>query len=142
MSYREQPDAAISWIKSSTSQGYNPPMQYWLAASPWYGVILWIVLYTSDYYLTLYSSRGFREIGHFCFEGGFELTPQYRKDVDHLRPVSRLHLTLLVIYSLVILAVWWIIPSASIWNGPIPSIWECFCCWRPLSTSDTCGILR
>ena len=83
-------------------------MQYWLATNPWYGVILWIILYTSDYYLTLYSARGFREIGHFQFEGSFELTPQYQKDIDYLRPVSKLHLTLLVVYSFIILIVWWI----------------------------------
>jgi len=83
-------------------------MQYWLATSPWYGVVLWIILYTSDYYLTLYCARGFRDIGHFQFEGSFELTPQYHKDIDNLRPVSKLHLVLLVAYSLLILAVWWI----------------------------------
>lgn len=83
-------------------------MQTWLAESPWYGVILWIILYTSDYYLTLYSARGFREIGHFQFEGSFELTPQYQQDIHNLRPVSKLHLTLLVAYSGVILIAWWI----------------------------------
>jgi hypothetical protein len=82
-------------------------MQNWLAANPWYGVILWIFLYTSDYYLTLYSARGFREIGHFQFEGSFELTPQYQKDIDNLRPISRLHLILLVAYSALILIIWW-----------------------------------
>ena len=83
-------------------------MQYWLTTSPWPGVILWIILYTSDYYLTLYAARGFREIGHFRFEGSYELTPQYQKDIDNLRPVSRLHLVLLFGYSLLILLIWWI----------------------------------
>lgn len=83
-------------------------MQYWLVTSPWYGVILWVILYISDYYLTIYSARGFREIGHFQFEGSFELTPQYQKDIDHLRPVSKRHLIMLVVYSVVILVVWWI----------------------------------
>jgi hypothetical protein len=89
-------------------QGYNLRMQYWLTTSPWYGIILWMILYTSDYYLTLYSARGFREIGRFQFEGSFELTPQYQKDIDHLRPISRLHIVLLFAYSLLILVVWWI----------------------------------
>lgn len=83
-------------------------MEYWLATSPWYGVILWIILYTSDYYLTIYSARGFREIGHFQFQGSFELTPQYQKDIDNLRPVSKLHIMLLIAYSLLILVIWWI----------------------------------
>jgi hypothetical protein len=83
-------------------------MQGWLTSNPWYGIILWMILYTSDYYLTLYCARGFREIGHFQFDGSFELTPQYQKDIDNLRPVSRLHLILLVAYSLLILLVWWV----------------------------------
>jgi hypothetical protein len=67
-----------------------------------------MILYTSDYYLTIYSARGFREVGRFHFEGSFELTPQYQKDIDNLRPVSRLHITLLLAYSLLILVIWWI----------------------------------
>ncbi|HEX9838992.1 MAG TPA: hypothetical protein VGA72_06580 [Anaerolineales bacterium] len=82
-------------------------METWLATSPWPGVTLWIILYISDYYLTLYSARGFREIGHFQFEGSFELTPQYQKDIDALKPVSRLHILLLVLYSLLIVFIWW-----------------------------------
>ncbi|HEX9334020.1 MAG TPA: hypothetical protein VF896_19160 [Anaerolineales bacterium] len=81
-------------------------MEYWLSTSPWPGVILWILLYTSDYYLTLYSARGFHEVGHFQFEGSFELTPQYQKDIDNLRPFSKLHIILLMAYSLLILVIW------------------------------------
>src|ERR671919_651028 len=83
-------------------------MESWLATSPWPGVVLWIILYISDYYLTLYSARGFREIRHFQFEGSFELTPQYQKDINALKPVSRLHITLLILYSLLILFIWWL----------------------------------
>ena len=86
-------------------------MENWLATSPWYGVILWIILYTSDYYLTLYASRGFREIGHFQFEGSYELTPQYQKDIDAHRPFSKLHIILLVLYSLMLLLIWWFTQS-------------------------------
>ena len=83
-------------------------METWLATSPWPGVVLWIILYTSDYYLTIYSAGGFREIGHFQFEGSFELTPQYQKDIDALKPVSRLHIVLMIAYSLLIVAIWWL----------------------------------
>jgi hypothetical protein len=86
-------------------------MEDWLAASPWYGMILWIILYISDYYLTIYSARGFREIGHFQFEGSFELTPRFQKDVNALKPISNLHLLALVVTSLLILAVWWLTNS-------------------------------
>ena len=83
-------------------------MEDWLATSPIPGVILWILLYISDYRLTIYSARGFREIGHFQFEGSFELTPQYQRDIDALKPVSKLHITLLVLYSLLIVLIWWL----------------------------------
>ena len=83
-------------------------MEYWLSTSPWPGVLLWMILYTSDYYLTIYSARGFREIGHFQFEGSFELTPQYQKDVDALNPVSKRHLVLLVLLSVLVYVLWWV----------------------------------
>jgi hypothetical protein len=88
-------------------------MEAWLTASPWPGVILWVILYTSDYYLTIYSARGFRGIGHFQFEGSLELTPQFQKEVDALKPVSSLHLTYLVVYSLAIFLIFWITRLAS-----------------------------
>jgi hypothetical protein len=83
-------------------------MEIWLARSPWIGVILWMILYVSDYYLTVYSARGFKEIGLFQFEGSFELTPQYQKDIDALKPISKLHIILLLLYSLVILGIWYL----------------------------------
>ena len=84
-------------------------MEYWLATTPWPGVILWIILYISDYYLTIYSARGFREIGHFRFEGSYELTPQFQGDVDALKPISTRHIALLILYSLVIFLLWWVL---------------------------------
>jgi hypothetical protein len=83
-------------------------MEYWLATNPIPGVLLWIILYVSDYYLTIYSARGFREVGHFQFEGSFELTPQYQKDIDALKPISKRHLVLLVLSSLLIALIWWL----------------------------------
>jgi hypothetical protein len=71
-------------------------------------VVLWIILYVSDYYLTIYSARGFREVGHFQFEGSFELTPQYQKDINELKPVSPRHIILLFVYSLIIFILWWV----------------------------------
>jgi hypothetical protein len=83
-------------------------MEYWLTTNPWIGVILWVIIYTSDYYLTIYSARGFREMGHFQFEGSLELTPQFQKEVDALKPFSSLHLTYMVVYSIAILLFFWI----------------------------------
>ncbi len=89
-------------------------MEYWLASSPWYGVIIWIILYISDYYITIYSARGFREIGHFQFEGSYELTPQFQKDVNALKPISRRHITLLILISALIILLWRLTKRASL----------------------------
>ena len=83
-------------------------MEYWLATSPIPGVILWMILYVSDYYLTIYAARGFHEIGHVQFEGSFELTPQFQMDVDALKPVSRRHILWLALSSLLIVLIWWL----------------------------------
>ena len=83
-------------------------MEYYISTSPWPGVILWIILYVSDYYLTIYSARGFREINHVQFEGSFELTPQFQKDVDALRSISKRHVFWLIASSLLILLLWWL----------------------------------
>lgn len=80
-------------------------MEHWLAISPWRHFVM--ILYISDYYLTIYSARGFRETGHFQFEDSLELTPQYQKDVNAFKPISKLHFTLLVLYSLLIIFIWW-----------------------------------
>jgi hypothetical protein len=83
-------------------------MLYWLSTNPWPGLILWIILYMSDYYLTLYSARGFKEIGHIQLEGSFELTPQYQTDIDALKPISKRHLIALALSSLMLTLIWWL----------------------------------
>ena len=67
-----------------------------------------MILYISDYSLTIYCARGFREIGHFQFEGSFELNPQFQKDVDALKPVSKRHITFLILSSVLIVLLWWL----------------------------------
>ncbi len=32
-------------------------MQYWLISNPWAGVIVWVILYISDYYNTFAKNR-------------------------------------------------------------------------------------
>jgi hypothetical protein len=83
-------------------------MLYWLSTNLWPGLILWIILYISDYYMTLYTAKGFREIGRIQFEGSFELTPEYQKDIDALKPISKRHIIALVLSSLVLALIWWV----------------------------------
>lgn len=83
-------------------------METWLVYSPYPGMIFWFILYTSDYYLTLATAKGYKEMGIFIHEKSFELTPQYQKDIDGQVRVSKLHLTYLVGYTLLILMFWFL----------------------------------
>lgn len=83
-------------------------MENWLTSNPIPGIVLWAILYISDYYLTLRAAKGFEKIGHFHYEGSYELTPQYQQDIDSRTPISKKHLTSLVFYTVLILLLWWI----------------------------------
>ena len=65
----------------------------------WAGPLLWAVLYTSDYTMTLICARlyqgGVRE--KMAFEGSYEITPFYQRDVDSLRRVSPRFVLILVV---------------------------------------------
>jgi hypothetical protein len=78
-------------------------------------MLLWGLVYLSDYYLTIASARIFRTqlSEQIVFEGSFELTPTYQKDVDRLRWVStnflwRWALSILVIPLIGWLSTWFI----------------------------------
>lgn len=83
-------------------------MENYLAVSPIPGMVLWIILYISDYYLTLISARGFREVDVFRFEGSLELTPQFQKDINEQNHFSKRHISYLIIYTLVVLIFWFL----------------------------------
>jgi hypothetical protein len=81
-------------------------METWLTLSPWPGLLCWTLIYLSDYWLTIKVARMYRANPHFEFEGSLELTPQFEKDVDALKPVSRRHILMLVITNLLLLIFW------------------------------------
>lgn len=83
-------------------------MEYYLSLSPIPGMLLWILLYISDYNLTLSTAKGYSELGIFRFEGSFELTPQFQKDVNQQARISKRHITYLIIYTLLILGLWFL----------------------------------
>lgn len=89
------------------------PLEDLLVRNVWLSVAIWGILYASDYYLTIYSARlystGLKE--HVVFEGSYELTPRFQKDVDSLRWFSpRFALGLLL--SVVVLLVIWVLAVA------------------------------
>jgi hypothetical protein len=76
----------------------------------WPGLLLWAAIYSSDFIATIMSARLYRMQAkdHFVFEGSFEITPSFQKDVDSLRWVSPRFLIALVCSCLVLLAIWWL----------------------------------
>jgi hypothetical protein len=79
-----------------------------LTNSVWPGLIAWIILYISDYVLTLSSARLYRAgvDKKIVFEGSFELTPYYQKDIDSLRVLSPRFVTALLVNSFLLVVVW------------------------------------
>ena len=53
-------------------------------------LLMWVVLYASDYYLSLLGSRMHKQAVSqpIVYQGGIELTPQFREDVASLRLLS------------------------------------------------------
>lgn len=97
-------------------------MEYFLTGSPIPGLLLWIALYISDYYMTLAVVRAYKDIGVISFEKSMELTPQFQKDVEAQVRVSRRHAAYLVLVSLLILVFWY----ASVWFFYWPWLYSFF----------------
>ncbi len=76
----------------------------------WVVDILWCLVYLSDYYLTIYTARQFQTTlkDHISFEGSFELTPTFQKDVDQLRLFSRNFYLRLLLTILALSLLWWL----------------------------------
>lgn len=76
----------------------------------WPGVMVWAALYACDYYLTLACARMYqRGVRHvIAFDGSYEITPYFQKDVDGLTPVSARFVLALVLGCAGIAAVWWL----------------------------------
>jgi hypothetical protein len=76
----------------------------------WIGIPLWALLYISDYALTLICARmylnGVRD--KIAFEGSYELTPYFQRDIDSLRVVSPKFIAALAILSILLITVWWL----------------------------------
>ena len=85
-------------------------IQAFLLQNMWLIMLLWGLVYLSDYYLTIYSARVFRtQLSELiAFEGSFELTPIFQKDVDRLRLVSPNFLWRWALSILTIPLIWWL----------------------------------
>lgn len=79
-------------------------------AAPWRGLTIWAALYVSDYYLTIACARmyqrGARDVVRF--EGSYEITPYFQKDVDRLGLFSARFVFAMVVAAAVLVLVWWL----------------------------------
>jgi hypothetical protein len=75
----------------------------------WFAMIAWGLIYLSDYYLTIFNAKRYREnLSRFIqHEGSFELTPQFQEDIDNLRLFSPRFISRWVISLLAVYGIWW-----------------------------------
>ena len=74
----------------------------------WIGIPVWALLYVSDYTMTIVCARmylnGVRN--KIAFEGSYELTPYFQRDIDSLRVISPRFVLALLITSIILLVIW------------------------------------
>lgn len=71
-------------------------------------IVLWLVVYAADYYLTLYGRQLWLQNAQAFvrFQGSYELNPYYQKDVDANKRVSR-RFIFMVVFGLVWMTFTW-----------------------------------
>jgi hypothetical protein len=79
-----------------------------LFESPWPGLVIWSILYVSDYAFTIVCARMYRSGGNqkLAIEGSFELTPYFQHDINALKIFSPRFLVMLVVTGFLLAGVW------------------------------------
>jgi hypothetical protein len=76
--------------------------------SLWPGLVTWSLFYVSDYALTITCARlyqaGVKE--KIAFEGSYEITPYFQKDINSLRLISPRFLAMLLLSGSLLSLVW------------------------------------
>jgi len=78
----------------------------------WPGTVVWSLLYISDYALTIACARLYRVQEKIVFEGSYEITPFFQRDINSLRVVSPRFLAILVL-TVTMLSVLWALTEQS-----------------------------
>jgi hypothetical protein len=83
----------------------------------WSALVLWALLYSADYFLTLWGASLMAQVGKTYFDmgGSYELNPVYQKDIDGLRRISPRFILFLVGAGVWLAAMWW---SAQVFHVP------------------------
>jgi hypothetical protein len=71
---------------------------------------VWLVLYLADYYLTVWGATLYRQGAneHVVFEGSYELTPQFREDIDLLRRFSPRFFRYVLLSVAIVSGLWYV----------------------------------
>lgn len=79
-------------------------------SSVWPGLVVWVLLYISDYAFTITCARLYRTgvCEKIVFEGSYELNPFFQKDINSLRRISPRFLAMLFVTSGLLAAVWFL----------------------------------
>jgi hypothetical protein len=85
----------------------------------WPGVVVWALLYISDYSLTIACAQLYRRQQTIVLEGSYEITPFYQRDIDSLRIVSPRFVFVLLL-TLGMLSFLWILNESS----PAPELYQ------------------
>lgn len=94
-------------------------MPNFLFEHAWPGMVVWGLLYVSDYALTTVCARLYGRQETIVFEGSYEITPFYQRDIDSLRVVSPRFIFILLL-TLGGLGFLWILNQ----SPPAPEIWQ------------------
>jgi hypothetical protein len=84
-------------------------MEHLFSEHLWTGLSIWIVLYICDYTMTIVCARlyknGVQE--KIRFEGSFEITPYYQRDIDSLKKLSPRFLLAFVLNAGIVSLLWY-----------------------------------
>lgn len=82
----------------------------------WPGALLWAILCISDYMWTIICARLYKAQSVLVFEGSYELTPAFQKDIDMLRRVSPRFIIALVPSTVFLCLLWQISTQLQDWR--------------------------
>jgi hypothetical protein len=85
----------------------------------WPGMMVWAFLYISDYALTIACARLYGRQETLVFEGSYEITPYFQRDINALRIVSPRFVFALLL-TLGFLGFLWLLNESS----PAPELWQ------------------
>ena len=81
----------------------------------WVGLAVWATLFISDYTLTITCARLYKSgvCDKIVFEGSYEITPYFQRDIDSLRRFSPRFILAMLWTSFLLLALWLLVGQST-----------------------------